>query len=61
MNEDKMEVEKNIYIKTLLQKVKDIEIGLKYYIEKSETLENELNLYKDMYQHRVDEFIKRED
>ncbi len=57
MNEDE-KLEKNIYANTLLQKVKDIEAGLKYYIEKSESLENELSLYKDMYEHRVDEFIK---
>ena len=59
MKEDK-ELEENIYAKKLLQKVKDIETGLNYYIEKSERLEHELNLYKDMYQHRVDEFIKKE-
>ena len=60
MNEDK-ELEENNYAKILLQKVKDIETGLKYYIEKSERLEHEVNLYADMYQHRVDEFMKRED
>ena len=60
MNEDK-ELEENKYAKILLQKVKDIETGLKYYIEKSERFEHEANLYIDMYEHRVDEFMKKED
>ena len=60
MNKDK-ELEENNYAKILLQKVKDIETGLKYYIKKTEHLEHESNLYKDMYEHRVDEFMKKED
>lgn len=48
------------YAKALLDKVRDLEVGLKYYIEKSHTLENELNVYKEMYENRVNECLKKE-
>ncbi len=52
-----MELEENLYSRTLLEKAEDVERGLKYYIEKTEQLEHELKLYQDMYEHRVDESI----
>ena len=46
------------YVKELIKKVKEIEIGLNYYIKHSQQLENELNQYKIMYENRVEEYLK---
>ena len=51
-------IESNIYAKELIKKVKEIETGLNYYIKHSQQLENELNLYKIMYENRVEEYLK---
>lgn len=51
MKEDK-------YAKELIKKVKELEIGLDYYIKHSQQLENELNQYKLMYENRVEEYLK---
>lgn len=51
-------IEEDIYAKELIKKVKEIETGLNYYIKHSQQLENELNLYKIMYENRVEEYLK---
>lgn len=51
-------VKEDKYAKELIKKVKEIEIGLNYYIERSQQLENELNQYKAMYENRVEEYLK---
>ncbi len=59
MNEkEKKIIAENKYAKELIKKVKEIEIGLNYYIERSQQLENELNQYKIMYENRVEEYLK---
>lgn len=52
-----MELEDNPYTKSLLEKIEDVERGIKYYIEKTEQLEKELKIYQDMYEHRVNKSI----
>lgn len=47
-----------IYHKELLKKVKEIEKGLNYYINRNQELENENKIYREMYEHRVNEYIK---
>lgn len=47
-----------IYSKELLKKVKEIENGLNYYINRNKELEIENKIYKEMYEHRVNEYIK---
>lgn len=56
--EEKKIIAENKYAKELIKKVKEIEIGLNYYIERSQQLENELNQYKIMYENRVEEYLK---
>lgn len=51
-------VKEDKYAKELIKKVKEIEIGLNYYIERSQQLENEFNQYKTMYENRVEEYLK---
>lgn len=46
------------YRNELLEKIKDIENGLRYYIQKNAELETELNYYKDAYENRVNEYLK---
>lgn len=59
MNEkEKKIIVENKYAKELIKKVKEIEIGLNYYIERSQQLENELSQYKIMYENRVEEYLK---
>lgn len=47
-----------IYQKELLKKVKEIENGLIYYINRNKELENENKIYKEMYENRVNEYLK---
>lgn len=56
--EEKKIIVENKYAKELIKKVKEIEIGLNYYIERSQQLENELSQYKIMYENRVEEYLK---
>ena len=56
--EEKKIIAENKYAKELIKKVQEIEIGLNYYIERSQQLENELNQYKIMYENRVEEYLK---
>lgn len=51
-------IENNKYAKELIKKLKEIEIGLDYYIKHSQRLENELKLYESMYENRVEEYLK---
>ena len=53
--EDTME---NKYANTLLESIDNIKFGLKYYIERCLELENELKVYRKMYENRVNEYIK---
>ena len=48
------------YEKAILNKIKDIEIALRYYIDKNKELESGLEYYKNAYENRVDEFIKED-
>lgn len=50
--------ENRLYEKELLKKVKDIENGLNYYIERNKELENENKIYKEMYRNRVKEYLE---
>lgn len=47
---NKNSIEEDEYAKEVIKKVKEIEIGLNYYIKYSQQLENELNQYKIMYE-----------
>ena len=53
-----MSEENKLYEEELLKKVKDIENALNYYINRNKDLEMENKIYKGMYEHRVDEYIK---
>lgn len=46
------------YRNELLKKIKDIEKGLKYYIQKNAELETRLNYYENAYENRVNEYLK---
>ena len=48
----------NKYANTLLESIDNIKFGLKYYIERCLELENELKVYRKMYENRVNEYIK---
>lgn len=48
------------YEKEILNKIKDIEIALRYYIDKNKELETDLKYYKNAYENRIDEFINRD-
>lgn len=48
------------YEKEILNKIKDIEIALRYYIDKNKELETDLEYYKNAYENRIDEFINRD-
>ena len=48
----------NKYANTLLESIDNIKVGLKYYVERCLELENELKLYQEMYENRVNEYIK---
>lgn len=50
--------ENRLYEKELLKKVKDIENGLNYYIERNKELEIENEVYKEMYTNRVKEYLE---
>lgn len=52
-------MENNIYERILLEKIKDIELALKYYIKRNRELESENKLYKEMYENRVNEYLKK--
>lgn len=43
----------------LLEEVESLKYGLKYYIDKSKGLERELDYYKNAYENRVNEFIRK--
>lgn len=45
------------YEQELLKQIKNIEIGLKYYIKRNKELERELDNYKNAYENRVNEYI----
>ena len=48
----------NKHANTLLESLDNIKTGLKYYAERGLELENELKLYQEMYENRVDEYTK---
>lgn len=50
--------DKKTYDEQLISKIKDIEIGLIYYIKRNKELEQENQNLKKMYKNRVNEFIK---
>lgn len=47
------------YEKNIFNKIKDIEISLKYYINENKRLNAELDYYKNAYENRVNEYIKK--
>ncbi len=49
---------KNKYANTLLESIDNIKAGLKYYVERCLELENELKVYREMYENRVNEYTK---
>ena len=46
----------NKYANTLLESIDNIKTGLKHYAERCSELENELKLYQEMYENRVEEY-----
>lgn len=53
-----MNDQNKIFEKELLKKVKDIENALNYYIKRNKELESENKIYKEMYENRVNEYLK---
>ena len=58
MNEE--EINNDIFEKELIENLDKARYWLKYYIDKTKQLENELEYYKNAYENRVDEFINRD-
>lgn len=56
--EDNIKESEDIYAKELLEKIKQIEFGLKYFINENQSLKNELQYYKKAYESRVNDFLK---
>ena len=48
----------DVYANGLLDKIKEIEYGLKYYINRTHELEFENKCLRQMYENRVDQYIK---
>ena len=48
-----------VYAKALLEKLKDIELGLKYYIDRVNSLENENKALSQMYENRVEQSLQQ--
>ncbi len=46
----------NKYANTLLESIDNIKTGFKHYAERCSELENELKLYQEMYENRVEEY-----
>lgn len=46
----------NKYANTLLESIDNIKTELKHYAERCSELENELKLYQEMYENRVEEY-----
>lgn len=46
------------YANTLLESIDNIKNGFKYYVERCAELENELKVYRKMYENRVKENIE---
>lgn len=53
-------MEEDRYAKALLQAIKNLETGLKYYIEKTHELQNEVKVLTKMYENRVEKILKEE-
>ena len=53
-------MEEDRYAKELLETVKNLETGLKYYIGKTHELQNEVNVLSEMYENRVEKILKEE-
>lgn len=49
------------YEKEILNRIKDIEIALRYYIDKNKELETELDYYKNAYENRVNEYLENKE
>ena len=45
----------------LLNEIDHLKYGLKYFIDKSERLEKDLEYYKNAYENRVNEFLQEGD
>lgn len=48
----------DVYANGLLDKIKEIEYGLEYYINRTHELEFENKRLSQMYENRVDQYIK---
>lgn len=48
-----------VYAKTLLEKLKNIEFGLKYYIDRVNYLEHENKVLSQMYENRVEQSLQQ--
>lgn len=49
----------DVYAKALLKKLKDIEFGLKYYIDRVNYLERENKVLSQMYENRVEQSLQQ--
>lgn len=48
----------NKFAEKLLDEIKQLEYGLKYYVQKSNGLERELEYYKKAYENRANQTLK---
>lgn len=54
-------ISEDVYANGLVDKIKEIEHGLKYYINRTHELEAENKYLRQMYENRVDQYIKETD
>ena len=58
MSEEEYEMSVQKYENELLKGIDELKRALKYYIERTRLLETEVKRYQQMYENRVNEYIK---
>lgn len=53
-----MEIKNDEYAENLLKAINLISNGLKHYIDRTHTLQNELDVTRNMYNNRIEEHLK---
>ena len=48
-----------IYTARLFEDIENIKRALQFYVSENKKLENELNFYKNAYENRVNEYLKK--
>ena len=51
----------NKYNAKLFENIEDIKLALQFYISENNRLETELDYYKNAYENRVNEFLKKKE